>query len=76
VSTAAGFFSPVAPAATATSLPGLGEGFQPRVADTERVLPPVDRGSEGRLRWREGRPAGAAPAGCARVGGGKIDGGC
>jgi hypothetical protein len=46
VGTAAGFFSSEVAAGADTSLPGLGEGFRPRVADTERALLPTDRGSE------------------------------
>lgn len=46
VGTAAGFFSSTVAVADATSLPGLGDAFRPRVADTDRVLLPADRGSE------------------------------
>ncbi|GJN27133.1 hypothetical protein PR202_gb15126 [Eleusine coracana subsp. coracana] len=42
----ASFFSSAVAAVASTSLPGLGEGFRPRGADTERVLLTADRGSE------------------------------
>lgn len=44
VGTGAGFFSSAA--AAAASLPGLGDAFRPRVADTDLVLLPADLGSE------------------------------
>lgn len=56
----AGFFSSVAAPAAATSLPGLGDGFRPRVADTERVLLPADRGSESPAAG-DSRPLAPAP---------------
>lgn len=46
VGTPGGFFSSSAAVADAKSLPGLGEGFRPRVADIDLVLLPADRGSE------------------------------
>jgi hypothetical protein len=62
VGAAAGFFSSAVAAGADASLPDLGEGFRPRMADTEHALLPTDRGSESQPPdARDRRPLTLAP---------------